>query len=240
MWWINVGCWGGTSGIEWAIRKLKQIDKEKMSACSCFSNDDDISDLFDKIGVPESQYDIIDNFDIHFDTDGSPIEFASKEQSTIQRVLKTILTNPLIAASGISDVLGLNFEELIGAVTVLNTADLISIEGSVLGLTDVGEKVAKSIDLPETEVKYRYQLRPDAPPLKAGGESRDFCRKMMAKKKLYSKKEIDVLRNDMKSSGIADVTDVWLSRGGWYRKPDTTTSVPYCRHIWKQVIVRKK
>ena len=232
--------WGGTSGIEWAIRKLKQIDKEKMSACSCFSNDDDISDLFDKIGVPESQYDIIDNFDIHFDTDGSPIEFASKEQSTIQRVLKTILTNPLIAASGISDVLGLNFEELIGAVTVLNTADLISIEGSVLGLTDVGEKVAKSIDLPETEVKYRYQLRPDAPPLKAGGESRDFCRKMMAKKKLYSKKEIDVLRNDMKSSGIADVTDVWLSRGGWYRKPDTTTSVPYCRHIWKQVIVRKK
>ena len=232
--------WGGTSGIEWAIRKLKQIDKEKMSACSCFSNDDDISDLFDKIGVPESQYDIIDNFDIHFDTDGSPIEFASKEQSTIQRVLKTILTNPLIAASGISDVLGLNFEELIGAVTVLNTADLISIEGSVLGLTDVGEKVAKSIDLPETEVKYRYQLRPDAPPLKAGGESRDFCRKMMAKKKLYSKKEIDVLRNDMKSSGIADVTDVWLSRGGWYRKPDTSTSVPYCRHIWKQVIVRKK
>ena len=232
--------WGGTSGIEWAIRKLKQIDKEKMSACSCFSNDDDISDLFDKIGVPESQYDIIDNFDIHFDTDGSPIEFASKEQSTIQRVLKTILTNPLIAASGISDVLGLNFEELIGAVTVLNTADLISIEGSVLGLTDVGEKVAKSIDLPETEVKYKYQLRPDAPPLKAGGESRDFCRKMMAKKKLYSKKEIDLLRNDMKSSGIADVTDVWLSRGGWYRKPDTSTSVPYCRHIWKQVIVRKK
>ncbi len=210
----------------------------KMSACSCFSNDEDISNLFDDIGVPESQYDIIDNFDIHFDTDGSPIEFASKEQSTIQRVLKTILTNPLIAASGISDVLGLNFEELIGAVTVLNTADLISIEGSVLGLTDVGEKVAKSIDLPETEVKYRYQLRPDAPPLK--GKSRDFCRKMMAKKKLYSKKEIDLLRNDMKSSGIADVTDVWLARGGWYRKPETSTSVPYCRHIWKQVIVRKK
>ena len=44
----------------------------------------------------------------------------------------------------------------------------------------------------------------------------------------------------MKSSGIADVTDVWLARGGWYRKPETSTSVPYCRHIWKQVIVRKK
>jgi len=232
--------WGGTSGIEWAIRKLKQIDAEKMSACSCFSNDEDISDLFDKIGVPEKDYEIIENFDINYDTDGSPIEFATEEQGVIQRVLKTILTNPLIAATGISEVLGLNFEELVGAINILSTSDLITIEGSDIGLTNIGERVAKTIDLPQTEVKYRYELRPDAPPLKPGGKSRDFCRKMMAKKRLWSKKEIDVMRNGMKSSGIADVTDVWLSRGGWYRKPNTSTSVPYCRHIWKQVLVRKK
>ncbi len=232
--------WGGTSGIEWAIRKLKQIDKEKMSACSCFSNDDDISDLFDNIGVLEKDYEIVENFNINFDSDGSPIEFATEEQGILQRVLKTVLNNPLIAATGISQALGLNFEQLVGAINILSTSDLITIEGSDIGLTDVGERVAKTIDVPETEVKYRYQLRPDAPPLKAGGKSRDFCKKMMAKKKLYSKKEIDVLRNDMKSSGIADVTDVWLARGGWYRKPNTDVSVPYCRHIWKQVIVRKK
>jgi len=230
--------WGGDEGIAWAKKKLKQIDAGKMSACSCFSKDEDISHLFDNIGVPEKDYEIVESFNINFDTDGSPIEFATEEQGILQRVLKTILTNPLIAASGISEVLGLNFEQLVGAVNILNTSDLITIDGSDIGLTDVGERVAKTIDVPETEVKYRYQLRPDAPPLK--GESRDFCRKMMAKKRLYSKKEIDVLRNDMKSSGIADVTDVWLARGGWYRKPETSTSVPYCRHIWKQVIVRKK
>ena len=230
--------WGGDEGIAWAQRKLKQIDAEKMSACSCFSKDEDISHLFDNIGVPEKDYEIVESFNINFDTDGSPIEFATEEQGILQRVLKTILTNPLIAASGISEVLGLNFEQLVGAVNILNTSDLITIEGSDIGLTDVGERVAKTIDVPETEVKYRYQLRPDAPPLK--GKSRDFCRKMMAKKRLYSKKEIDVLRNDMKSSGIADVTDVWLARGGWYRKPNTDVSIPYCRHIWKQVIVRKK
>jgi hypothetical protein len=231
--------WGGDEGIAWAQRKLKQIDAEKMSACSCFSNDEDISHLFDKIGVPEKDYEIIENFNINFDSDGSPIEFATEEQGILQRVLKTILNNPLIAATGISEVLGLNFEELVGAINILNTSDLITIEGSDIGLTDVGERVAKTIDVPETEVKYRYQLRPDAPPLKEGGESRDFCRKMMAKKKLYSKKEIDVLRNGMKPSG-ADVADVWLARGGWYRRPNTNVSVPYCRHIWKQVIVRKK
>ena len=232
--------WGGDAGIAWAQRKLKQIDAEKMSACSCFSNDEDISHLFDKIGVPEKDYEIVENFNINYDSDGSPIEFATEEQGILQRVLKTILTNPLIAASGISEVLGLNFEQLVGAINILNTSDLITVEGSDIGLTNIGERVAKTIDVPETEVKYRYELRPDAPPLKPGGKSRDFCKKMMAKKKLYSKKEIDVLRNDMKSSGIADVTDVWLSRGGWYRKPNTDVSVPYCRHIWKQVIVRKK
>jgi hypothetical protein len=61
----------------------------------------------------------------------------------------------------------------------------------------------------------------------------------MGKRKLYSKAEIELLRNDMKTSSITDVTDVWLARGGWYRKPETDTSIPYCRHIWKQVIVRK-
>jgi hypothetical protein len=232
--------WGGDEGIAWAQRKLKQIDAEKMSACSCFSNDEDISHLFDKIGVPEKDYEIVENFNINFDSDGSPIEFATEEQGILQRVLKTILTNPLIAATGISDALGLNFEQLVGAINILNTSDLITVEGSDIGLTNIGERVAKTIDVPETEVKYRYELRPDAPPLKPGGKSRDFCKKMMAKKKLYSKKEIDVLRNGMKSSGIADVTDVWLARGGWYRKPNTDVSVPYCRHIWKQVIVRKK
>ena len=59
-------------------------------------------------------------------------------------------------------------------------------------------------------------------------------------KRIIFDREIELLRNDMPSSGIADVTNVWLARGGWYRKPDTDTSIPYCRHIWRQVIVRKK
>jgi hypothetical protein len=230
--------WGGTSGIEWAISKLKEIDSKKMSACSCFSKEDegDISHLFDNIGVSESDYEEIDRFDIHFDEDGSPFEFATKEQGIIQRVLKSILLNPLIAASGLAEALGLNFEELINSITILKSSNLLEVEGSSINLTPVGERVAEAIDIPETEIKYKYTLRSDAPPLK-GGQSRDFCRKMMSKKKLYSRKEIDLLRNDMKSGRAADV---WLARGGWYRRPNTDTSIPFCRHIWKQVLVKKK
>jgi hypothetical protein len=75
--------------------------------------------------------------------------------------------------------------------------------------------------------------------LKAGGKSRDFCVGLMSIDRLYSREEIDLLRNGMKSS-YSDVADVWLARGGWYRPEGTETSLPYCRHIWNQVIVRKK
>ena len=106
-----------------------------------------------------------------------------------------------------------------------------------MNLTPVGTKISKTLDIPSVQIKYRYSLRPDAPALKEGGKSRDFCSDMMKKYRLYSKAEIELLRNDMESSGA---TDVWLARGGWYRKPETDTSVPYCRHIWRQVIVKKK
>ena len=209
-----------------------------VALCSHFSDDSDISHFFDNIGVSEDDYEEIEAFDIHFDSDGSPMEFATTGQGIIQRVLKAILTNPLIQASGISNALKLTFPELITSIGILKDSKLIEITGEAINLTPTGKKVAEVIDVPQTEVKYKYTLRSDAPALKT--ESRDFCRKMMGKRKLYSKAEIELLRNDMKTSSITDVTDVWLARGGWYRKPETETSIPYCRHIWKQVIVRKK
>ena len=206
--------------------------------CSHFSDDEDISHLFDNIGVNASDYEEIESFDIHFNSEGTPMEFATEEQGIVQRVLKALLTNPLIAASGISSLLELTFPQLIGSISVLSNSKLIDIKGEVINLTPMGEKVANVIDVPATEVKYRYTLRPDAPALSEGGKSRDFCRKMMAKDKLYTRAEIELRRNGMDSGSRA--ADVWLARGGWYRKPGTDVSIPYCRHIWKQVIVRKK
>ena len=219
-----------------AAAKLLDENVAPVAMCSHFSDDSDISHLFDAIGESEDLYEEIDSFDIHFDSDGMPMEFATKEQGIIQRVLKTLLTNPLIAASGISDVLGLAFPDLIASIGILTKSNLIEITGETINLTPTGERVAKVIDLPQTEIKYKYTLRSDAPPLK--GESRDFCKKMMSKKKVYSRAEIELLRNDM-ASGSKEA-DVWLSRGGWYRRPDTDINIPYCRHIWRQVLVRKK
>lgn len=210
--------------------------------CSHFSGED-VSHLFDNVGVSESEYEIIDSIDICFGEDGKPMEFANEGGGLVRNVLKAILDNPLIVATGIADLLKLNFGQLLGSINILATSKLIEIEGSNIALTPLGEKIAKTIDIPKAEVKYRYELRPDAPPLAEGSQSRDFCRKMIAKnigsgKGLYTREEIEGKRNDIDGSG--NVTDVWLARGGWYRREGTDTSIPFCRHTWKQVIVRKK
>lgn len=73
---------------------FETYNAEKMSVC--FSEDEDISHLFDNIGVSKDDYEIVDNLDIHFSSDGSPIEFAIVEQGIVRNVLKLIFTNPLI------------------------------------------------------------------------------------------------------------------------------------------------
>jgi len=224
-----------------AAAKLLKKDATPVGMCSHFAEEENISHIFNDIGVSEDDYEEIDRFEINFDSDGQPMEFATEGQGIIQRVLKAILDNPLIAATGISDILGLALPSLMDSLGVLKDSKLIEVEANNITLTPIGERVAKVIDVPSVEIKYKYTLRPNAPALSAGGKSRDFCKEMMMKKKLYSREEIENKRNDMDTSGFADVTNVWLARGGWYQpKGEGKAALPYCRHIWSQVIVRKK
>lgn len=87
-------------------------------------------------------------------------------------------------------------------------------------------------------IKYKYAERPDAPALI--GESRDFCKRMLSLKRLYTKQEIEGMKNDMDNFDIIKNNNVWLYRGGWYKDPAKEVAQPFCRHIWSQVLVRQK
>ena len=226
---------------EEAAAKLLRTEPEPIGMCSHFAEEENISHIFNDIGVSEDDYEEVDRFEINFDSEGQPMEFGTEGQGIIQKVLKAILDNPLIAATGISEVLGLALPSLMDSLGVLKDSKLIEVEANNITLTPIGERVAKVIDVPSVEIKYKYTLRPNAPALKQGGKSRDFCREMISKKKLYSREEIENKRNEMNTSGFADITNVWLARGGWYQpKGEGKAALPYCRHIWSQVIVRKK
>lgn len=99
-------------------------------------------------------------------------------------------------------------------------------------LKDVGDYIAlKKIDLATIELRYRYALADDALPLKT--KSRGFCSTLMGRNALYTRQEIEGMENHMRDFNQS----VWLYRGGWYNRAGERR--PQCRHVWKQVVVRR-
>jgi len=95
--------------------------------------------------------------------------------------------------------------------------------------TEEGKKENES----EVFLVYKYDKRPDV----SGGAiidtTRDFCKQLIRLNRSYTLSDIKRLRN---GQGL----DVFTSRGGWYTKPGTNNHVPYCRHTWKQRLVKRK
>ena len=222
------------------VAATSEMCSHSTGMCSHFSEDVDIMPFFKENGVSADDYDIVERFDLEFNSDGQPIEFATEVQDVQREILSFLVENPQATASVISQTLEIEIAEVTVALGVLEEAGLLALENSIITVSPIGQKVAKAIKIPQAKIKYRYEERPNAPALKAGGKSRDFCADLMQFNRLYSRQEIDLLRNGMKSS-YSDVADVWLARGGWYTpEGKDKTALPYCRHVWNQVLVRKK
>jgi hypothetical protein len=107
------------------------------------------------------------------------------------------------------------------------------------GRVTIQDRVARIADTPDTEaeeafeIRYRYDLRPDATGGKVIDTTRDFCRTLIKLNKLYTRQDIDQMSTIMGFS-------VWERRGGWYTNPNTDVARPSCRHIWQQQIVVRK
>tara|TARA_R110002153_G_C13318586_1_gene496889 strand:- start:1186 stop:3333 length:2148 start_codon:yes stop_codon:yes gene_type:complete len=233
-----------------------EVSDSKMSACSCFSSDEDVKVLnyLKKKGVKKSKYELIESLDIHFDSNGSPKEFATPEQNILRSIIKLLKDNPKTTAIAIAKALDLGFNDIVGYLLGLTSDGIISSDKTEITLTNLGDKVANGINIPKAEIKYQYQLRSDAPELKKNeegvtiGESRKFCTDMMEdpdlKGRYWSKEEIEGMSNDMTPDDFSNASNVWLARGGWYQpienEGESKAAIPYCRHEWNQVIVRKK
>lgn len=114
------------------------------------------------------------------------------------------------------------------------TANILGLENDGLlednELTTEGK--AQIVDEAQIEVVYSYEVRPDAPPLKKGGQSRDFCQTLIQRDRIYSRSEIDQITS-------SEGRDVWLYRGGWLHDTRTGKNQPSCRHYWQQHIIVK-
>ena len=153
-------------------------------------------------------------------------EPTSKEKALLDIVKK----NPLITKTDIGKILGLSESEVKELIVNLE-------KNKVLGITEgawnilipppsisVLDKVAKELD--SFKVKYKYTGPRD-------NKNRDFCRALLNLNKVYTRAEID------KISEIVD-RNVWRKRGGWQTVKGTDIHLPFCRHQWSSVLVKKK
>lgn len=201
-------------------------------------NDDDEIKVFAQFGADESDYNVIKSDVLEWETpedeiikrENFALESIGKIKGEINQYDKSVLRMLSKGEDGssIAKALGRPLKEIAESIERLKGWEMI-VETKV---TDVGEYVLDK--LPETrqfEVRYRYQVRPDAPPVKT--KTREFCQKLIDLGRIYTREEINTISGRVSR-------DVWKFRGGWYHNPKTNVTTPYCRHIWFQELVIKK
>jgi hypothetical protein len=151
---------------------------------------------------------------------------------------------------GILDILRKSPDTTIESLVDIMKVDKTKIESSIEtligdGLLDENLKLTnKGLDLKiptfeELYIRYRYVIRPDAPALLPGGESRSFCKAMIENPRYFSREDIDNISEELgQIYGIPNY-DAFKMRGGWYHDPIKDVNVPYCIHVFQQELVKK-
>lgn len=94
-----------------------------------------------------------------------------------------------------------------------------------------GKDGKKAPNLPKIKIMYSYEPRPGLEPIIP--TTREFCRELIDIDGLYSRADI---------GGISSIVgwDVWKHRGGYWTREGGRYTSDYCRHIWRQHIVKSK
>jgi DNA-binding Lrp family transcriptional regulator len=198
--------------------------------------------VFAAFGESADLYEEIESRKITFSDDlyefESQLEFNEKELfATVyeptkdeKKLLEIVKKNPLITKTEIGKILELTESKVKELVKNLEDKKLLGItEGAwnILTIPPSGSILDKvSNELSKFNVKYKYTGPQDS-------KNRDFCRALLNLNKVYSRAEID------KISGIVD-RNVWTKRGGWQTVKGTDIHLPFCRHQWSSVLVKKK
>jgi DNA-binding Lrp family transcriptional regulator len=189
--------------------------------CECEMWKDSDIEVFSKFGVSADEFEDV------------PMLFALDTKE--KKVLAVVTADEKATVKNIADAVKLDEPEVIEILKKLQSDGKLNWTNNAIKITDIGRADIQDEGLPKIEVRYKYDLSPDAPELQPGGKSREFCIKMMDLKKLYTRAEIDQI------SGIVGY-NAWLRRGGWYTVPNSEPPlhIPHCRHEWVQRVVRRR
>ena len=197
------------------------------------SDEDKFEQVAMQFGVDADGYQVLRSKPVRFEADNSLLaefmEVEPENKELDKKILAEIKRTKKVDADQISRRLDVPLEKVSERIEYLISKGKVTIQ----------DRVARIADTPDTEaeeafeIRYRYDLRPDATGAKVIDTTRDFCRTLIRLNKLYTRQDIDQMTAIMGFS-------VWERRGGWYTLPGTDISRPSCRHIWQQQIVVRK
>jgi hypothetical protein len=208
-----------------ARRELGMSDTVAMSSqsnCNPFGWDDD-KDLavFEQFGELASKFEKV------------PFDFASALELIILQFLNG---NTELTLQDLANNIKQDADKVAEAVTKLINEGLITSADNILNVTEQGTKTLVDSGLgTELLVRYTYEKGPGISGSEIIPTSRDFCRSLIALNRVYTREDIDTI-----SSRVG--YNAWERRGGWMTVKGSSPAihVPYCRHIWKSQLLRRK
>lgn len=198
--------------------------------------------VFEQFGESADDYVEIESRRINFSEDLYEFEshleenerelFATIYEPTTEekKLLDIVKKNPLISKRDIGKILDLSEDTVKSIIKKLESEKLLGMTEGAWNILTIPPKSSVldriTDELSKFNVKYKYTGPRDS-------KNRDFCRALLNLNKVYTRAEID------KISGLVD-RNVWTKRGGWQTVKGTDIHLPFCRHQWSSVLVKKK
>ena len=208
------------AGYEPTEEVLQRESKQLVVQMSKEDQDTEIIKFLSTCGVLDDEVEVLDSRELF----AKSIEDA--EAQSMKFNLESSILTLLLGGHSLKDIrdsLGLSEKELNDKLASMR-------ERGVINEDNVPQE-----EPDEVFVVYKYEKRNDVSGASILPTTRPFCRNLvtLSKVKSWTLQDIKRMNNGM---GL----DVFTSRGGWYTLPGTDTSVPYCRHVWKQMLIRRK
>ena len=223
---------------------LPKLEEPTPVTPQSFSDDSEI-EVFAEYGVDANDYLEFESrkleiFEDHY-TFESHLEFNEQELVELafaieslteeeKKLISQVKKDPLISKKDLAVNLEISegkLDELIKSLKVKKVLTLTEGAWNVINILPTQSAIGKIADeLKKYEVRYKYQGPNDS-------KNRAFCKALLNLNKLYTRDEISKISQRVGRN-------VWTKRGGWYTKPGTDIHLPYCRHQWASILVKKK
>jgi len=223
---------------------LPKLEEPTPVTPQAFSDDSEI-EVFAEYGVNAEDYLEFESrkleiFEDHYSFE-SHLEFNEQELVELafaieslteeeKKLISQVKKDPLISKKDLAVNLEISegkLDELIKSLKDKKVLALTEGAWNVINVLPTQSAIGKIADeLKKYEVRYKYQGPNDS-------KNRAFCKALLNLNKLYTRDEINKISNRVGRN-------VWTKRGGWYTKPGTDIHLPYCRHQWASILVKKK